>query len=678
MTIQKSTATYQGVTVECAKITADKACTWRFSKTLNFDGNYAWQFIIKADADTQVDVTVGNQTETFDVSTSFELLSHSFKNVEASNYPYVEINFPIGVFYVYHTQLEYGDEPTEYNPSGGGIEQDMYDLKKGVRTIIEQLDDKISLVVDGSSTSSQLVLTQDALDAVANDINLNGRVTFSGLDTEARGNYFGTCSTLSTMRDKVVVCSDFPGLYTGVTISIQFTNKNAHAIPHLNVNNTGAKVIEAYGSPLPATGGYNWDDGATVDFVYDGSFWQMVNPKANAIANNIYHEGTTQIDGGKIYTGSVTAQQIDVNDVFAQQITATGTITGGTFITEYEYDANTSYKSVIDSGFIEISSSNYLKGLFYGTGSDSGSVNSIGQLQLFSGNVDMDGNRGAGSRYTYLNPTNLVVGLGLTDNISSESSILTRVIRCQDGQYLRSKLDVSNESAKVNSEGSLNLFSGNVDSVGNRDVGSRWTKLSPTTLWLGLDANGNTSTDAKIYTHDVDTSNVWTSDIAVKYNGKFYIQSTSGGSYYGGSGNNCILTSNTNGTSFKSLYDLAVTEGNGTFSNTTISSGSWTKIGKFTIPKGKYLIITQADISTASGGTYTNGVVGLGINTGTSTKSSYTRFDSKVNCNAGSVYLQNVRVVSSSSSTDINVWVNSTMANAISVDAGFMYLGLPG
>lgn len=593
MTIQKSTATYQGVTVECAKITADKACTWRFSKTLNFDGNYAWQFIIKADADTQVDVTVGNRTETFDVSTSFELLSHSFKNVEASNYPYVEINFPIGVFYVYHTQLEYGDEPTEYNPSGGGIEQDMYDLKKGVRTIIEQLADKISLVVDGSSTSSQLVLTQDTLDAVANDINLNGRVTFSGLSSTAK----------SAIADNTL--------------------------------------------------------------------------------SNIYTEGTTQIDGGKIYTGSVTAREINVDTVladkiFSKNITATGTVTGGTFITRYNYDTNTTYETEIKTARFDIRAGDYLKSRLYGTGTGKNTLNSMGQLQLFSGDVDTSGNRNVTSRYTYINSTELAIGLNKNDNVSAESSILTRVIRCQDGQYLRSKLDVSNESATVNSEGSLNLFSGNVDSVGNRDVGSRWTKLSPTTLWLGLNANGNTSTDAKIYTHDVDTSNVWTSDIAVKYNGKFYIQSTSGGSYYGGSGNNCILTSNTNGTSFKSLYDLAVTEGNGTFSNTTISSGSWTKIGKFTIPKGKYLIITQADISTASGGTYTDGVVGLGINTGTSTKSSYTRFDSKVNCNAGSVYLQNVRVVSSSSSTDINVWVHSTMANAISVDAGFMYLGLPG
>lgn len=45
---------------------------------------------------------------------------------------------------------------------------------------------------------------------------------------------------------------------------------------------------------------------------------------------NIYKDDTTLIDGGKIYTGSVKAKQIDVNNVFAQDIKATGTITGAT------------------------------------------------------------------------------------------------------------------------------------------------------------------------------------------------------------------------------------------------------------------------------------------------------------------------------------------------------------
>lgn len=47
-------------------------------------------------------------------------------------------------------------------------------------------------------------------------------------------------------------------------------------------------------------------------------------------------DGTTFIDGADIYTGTVTADKIDVEDLFAKDIEATGSITGLTFISEEE------------------------------------------------------------------------------------------------------------------------------------------------------------------------------------------------------------------------------------------------------------------------------------------------------------------------------------------------------
>lgn len=189
MTIQKSTATYQDVAVECAKITADKPCAWRFSKTLNFSGSYAWQFVIKADEDTQVDVTVGNQTETFDVSTEFELLSHVFENVEADNYPYVEINFPIGEYYIYHTQLEHGDESSEWNPNNGGVEQDVYDLKKEVKAIENSLGTLASKnAVSVSTTSNIGSITQGSVETF-----IDSGFRYTSLVTLNPGKYFISC-----------------------------------------------------------------------------------------------------------------------------------------------------------------------------------------------------------------------------------------------------------------------------------------------------------------------------------------------------------------------------------------------------------------------------------------------------------------------------------------------------
>ena len=49
---------------------------------------------------------------------------------------------------------------------------------------------------------------------------------------------------------------------------------------------------------------------------------------ADGIKKNIYSPNTTTINGGKITTNSIKAAQIDVSNLFAQDITASGTITG--------------------------------------------------------------------------------------------------------------------------------------------------------------------------------------------------------------------------------------------------------------------------------------------------------------------------------------------------------------
>ena len=69
------------------------------------------------------------------------------------------------------------------------------------------------------------------------------------------------------------------------------------------------------------------------------------------ITNNIYQAGTTLIDGAKIYTGSITADKIDVDDLFAQEITATGTITGATLVS---YSEDSTQKVVIKDGMVEL------------------------------------------------------------------------------------------------------------------------------------------------------------------------------------------------------------------------------------------------------------------------------------------------------------------------------------
>lgn len=155
-----------------------------------------------------------------------------------------------------------------------------------VSSVASQTADKMSWLVKSGTSASNFELTDRVASLVAHDINVNGRVTFSGLSTDTQSK--------------------------------------------INKANTTATAAEK---------------------------------TANGIKSNIYTPNTTTINGGKITTESITAKQINVADLFAQDITATGTITGaklkgahveadsgyigswgianGTITNNYEYSAGT-------------------------------------------------------------------------------------------------------------------------------------------------------------------------------------------------------------------------------------------------------------------------------------------------------------------------------------------------
>lgn len=82
-----------------------------------------------------------------------------------------------------------------------------------------------------------------------------------------------------------------------------------------------------------------------------GLIEDIANETNNTLSSlTLTENNVTVIDGGKIYTGSIAADKIDVNDLFAQDITATGSITGATLVSL----ENNSSKVVIDKGEVAI------------------------------------------------------------------------------------------------------------------------------------------------------------------------------------------------------------------------------------------------------------------------------------------------------------------------------------
>lgn len=117
MHIESTTQTYLGNEIRCAHIVADEVCTWRFEKVLDVDGAYSWQFVIKADSEKTVTVLCGDQEQAFSVNDAFQHLTKVFHDVTIGDHPHVDVEFPVGEYYIGRTQLEHGTIVTDWQIS---------------------------------------------------------------------------------------------------------------------------------------------------------------------------------------------------------------------------------------------------------------------------------------------------------------------------------------------------------------------------------------------------------------------------------------------------------------------------------------------------------------------------------------------------------------------------------
>ena len=108
---------------------------------------------------------------------------------------------------------------------------------------------------------------------------------------------YGVCTTSGNTAAKTVTVTPWPGLSTGLTITVFFVKTNSASSPTLNVNGSGDIGIRRYANQAAGTTeDTSWNQGSTVSLTYDGSFWIINNHIDNTDARV-----TTYTDTGKIY-----------------------------------------------------------------------------------------------------------------------------------------------------------------------------------------------------------------------------------------------------------------------------------------------------------------------------------------------------------------------------------------
>lgn len=296
------------------------------------------------------------------------------------------------------------DDFVPYTGSTGSLNGDLannHKLTETVKTIAEQTADKFSWLVKSGTSATNFELTDRTANLVANYINLNGLVTFSGLGSDAQNKINSAESTannaLSTV-DNLEIGGRNLWAWTNASAGHESNGGVDGTLPHCTmrkhisvtpgevlcyqiwnpslINNTGNYTrIAWYDSSdtyissveLPKLDGQKYHTqlytapsnayyamlgtmigpGETMENTSTKTKWEKGNkatdwsPAPEDISvENIYTPNTTTIDGGKITTESITANELDVENIFAdeavlkelfaQNITATGTITGAT------------------------------------------------------------------------------------------------------------------------------------------------------------------------------------------------------------------------------------------------------------------------------------------------------------------------------------------------------------
>lgn len=125
---------------------------------------------------------------------------------------------------------------------------------------------------EGTVTEEGTPFNADTFNEIAQDI----------IDMIPKGNgrlWYGTCSTGASTSAKVVTCAGFT-LTTGAMIAVRFNNEQTSTSTiTLNVNSTGAKSV--YGVARSTTSITRmdgaWEANETKIFVYDGTYWRIVN-----------------------------------------------------------------------------------------------------------------------------------------------------------------------------------------------------------------------------------------------------------------------------------------------------------------------------------------------------------------------------------------------------------------
>lgn len=116
-TITKVYQTYEGKSVQCAKLEFTEQGTYKFNQIVNKADDYQFQMVVKADGNKSLTVQVGDTAKLLSVTSSFARYTMAYAGVTIASNDNVYITFPSGTYYLYNLQLERASTPSGWRPA---------------------------------------------------------------------------------------------------------------------------------------------------------------------------------------------------------------------------------------------------------------------------------------------------------------------------------------------------------------------------------------------------------------------------------------------------------------------------------------------------------------------------------------------------------------------------------
>lgn len=287
---------------KCAELIIDDVNIPFIFRDVTVYGNpYVLSAWVKSDAVAGIDV----QNKTIEMTSSWSKISAKF--IADGDNLAVYFTKP-GTYYFYNTQLEAGNMATEWTPNPEDIDEEFTSLE----TWKTEASQKI--------TKDGIIGTVGSYYATGADVtNLTGRVT----QAESTIKQQSDSIALTVKKDGVISAIN----QTSESVKISANKISLTAAGLVEIINSGETKIEAAKLNLSASDVVNVINSGTTKISAD-----KLNLSGYVTVSSLSGSGTTTIDGSNIKTGKISTDRLDVNGIFAKDVTATGTITGATLV----------------------------------------------------------------------------------------------------------------------------------------------------------------------------------------------------------------------------------------------------------------------------------------------------------------------------------------------------------